>query len=173
MPAWQAPHEPLTFVAILGVELAGDDALEREPEELTGLGSGTVRTTAGAVDASIRIASEVAQVGRALGVEVEPINGIPAETYERCDDAEVMEEIKTGLAEGAAELGAGRPSMLQDVMKGRRTEIEYLNGYVAAKGAEAGVATPVCEAITDLIKRMERGEMKPDVDNINHLEAFI
>ena len=98
---------------------------------------------------------------------------IPAETYVNSDDAQVMEEIKTRLAEGAKELGEGRPSMLQDVMKGRRTEIEYLNGYVAVKGAEAGVATPVCEAITGLIKRMERGEMKPDVDNIKHLEAFI
>ena len=140
---------------------------------LTGLGSAANRTTPGVVDISIRIASEVVKVGGALGVEVEPINGISAETYEGADDAQVMEEIKTRLAEGAKELGEGRPSMLQDVMKGRRTEIEYLNGYVAAKGAEAGVATPVCEAIADLIKRMERGEMRPAVDNINHLEAFI
>ena len=138
---------------------------------LTGLGSGTVRTTAGAVDASIRIASEVAEVGRALGVEVEPINGIPAETYERCDDAEVMEEIKTGLAEGAGELGEGRPSMLQDVLKGRRTEIDYLNGYVVARGETAGVPAPVNEAVTGLIKRIERGELKPDVGNIDKLSA--
>lgn len=138
---------------------------------LTGLGSGIVRTTAGAVDASISIASEVARVGRALGVEVEPINGMPAETYERSDDAEVMEEIKTGLAEGAVELGAGRPSMLQDVMKGRRTEIDYLNGYVVSRGLEVDVDAPVNAAVTGLIKVVERGELKPDVANIEKLSA--
>ena len=138
---------------------------------VTGLGSGTVRTTPGAVDASIKIASEVARVGRGLGVAVEAINGIPAGTYERCDDAEVMEEIKTGLAAGAGELGAGRPSMLQDVMKGRRTEIDYLNGYVASRGSELGVETPVNEAVRGLVKRIERGELKPDVANLKHMEG--
>jgi len=33
-------------------------------------------------------------------------------------------------------LSGGRPSMLQDVMRGRRTEIDQLNGYVVARGRE-------------------------------------
>jgi 2-dehydropantoate 2-reductase len=136
---------------------------------LTGLGSAEHRLTAGVVDASIKIASEVVRVGAALGVSVGPVSGIDAEVYENADDPQVLEEIKTHLAEDAKQLGAGRPSMLQDVMKGRRTEIEYLNGYVAGRGREVGVATPVNEAVVGLVKKVERGEMKSDVSNIEHL----
>lgn len=138
---------------------------------VTGLGSGDVRTTPGAVDASIRIAAEVARVGRALGVVVEPINGIPAETYERCGEAGAMERIKTGLAAGAGGFGAGRPSMLQDVMKRRRTEIDHLNGYVAARGAEVGVDTPANEGVIRLVKLIERGRLESGIDNIERLPA--
>ena len=41
------------------------------------------------------------------------------------------------MAASAKFLTGGRPSMLQDVMKGRRTEIDYLNGYVSAAGQAA------------------------------------
>jgi 2-dehydropantoate 2-reductase len=140
---------------------------------LTGLGAAASRTTPGVVEVTVRIASEVVKVGRTLGVEVEPINGIPAETYLRADDGQVLEEIKSRLAEGAREQREGCPSMAQDVLKGRRTEIAYLNGYVAARGRETGVEAPVNEAMVGLVKQVERGEIKPDASNIRYLESFI
>ena len=66
-----------------------------------------------------------------------------------------------------------RPSMLQDVLKGRRTEIDYLNGYVVRRGKEIGEPTPVNEAISGLIKRVERGELKPESSNIQRLERSL
>ena len=141
---------------------------------LTGLGSAAARETPGVVDVMVRIGAEVVRVGTALGVDVEPINGMPAEMYVRAtEDAQTLEELKTRLAEGARELGAGRPSMLQDVMKGRRTEIEYLNGYVAQRGSEVGVLTPACEAITELVRRVERGELKSEASNVEYMQQFI
>jgi 2-dehydropantoate 2-reductase len=62
--------------------------------------------------------------------------------------------------------------MAQDVLKGRRTEIEYLNGYVTARGREVGIAAPANEAITGLVQQIERGEIVPDASNIKLLEAF-
>ena len=141
---------------------------------LTGLGSAASRETPGVVDITVKIGAEVVRVGTSLGVHVEPINGMPSEMYVRAtEDAETLEELKTRLAEGARELGAGRPSMLQDVMKGRRTEIEYLNGYVAQRGREVGVSTPACDTITELIKRIERGELKSDASNVDYMKQFI
>ena len=140
---------------------------------ITGIGSAAVRQTPGVVDISVKVAREVVQVGSSLGVEVEPISGIPASTYERAGDAEVMEDIKTQLAAGAGTLGEGRPSMYQDVLKGRRTEIEYLNGYVVRRGREAGVPTPVNEAIVRLLRQIERGELQPDLANAKHLEPYV
>jgi 2-dehydropantoate 2-reductase len=46
-------------------------------------------------------------------------------------------------------------SMLQDLRRGRVTEIDYLNGAVAALGAERAVPCPVNDALTAIIKAME------------------
>jgi ketopantoate reductase len=46
-------------------------------------------------------------------------------------------------------------SMLQDLRRGRPTEIDYMNGAVARLGAEHGVPCPVNQALTDIIKAME------------------
>ena len=138
----------------------------------TGLGSAAVRQTPGIVDISIKIASEVVQVGTSLGVQIEPISGIDAGDY-LTTDAQEMEDLKSRLAENAKQLGAGRPSMLQDVSKGRKTEIDYLNGYVARRGVETDIPTPMNEAITQLVHRVERGELKPDPENAKFLQAHL
>ena len=65
--------------------------------------------------------------------------------------------------------GEHRPSMGQDMVKGRRTEIEFLNGLVARKGEEIGIATPANVVLTDIVKRVERGELKPDPKHITDL----
>lgn len=55
----------------------------------------------------------------------------------------------------AAATGANRSSMLQDIERGRRTEIDFINGAVAREGARAGVPTPCNSFVTLLIKAME------------------
>jgi 2-dehydropantoate 2-reductase len=52
-------------------------------------------------------------------------------------------------------------SMLQDLRRGRATEIDYLNGAVAALGAESGVNCPVNAALTAIIKAMEAASLFP------------
>lgn len=48
------------------------------------------------------------------------------------------------------------PSMHQDLRQhGRKTEIDYLNGYIARKGLEYGIDTPYCRLITFEIKALE------------------
>jgi 2-dehydropantoate 2-reductase len=49
-----------------------------------------------------------------------------------------------------------KASMLQDVEARRETEIDFLNGGVARFGREHGVATPLNDAVTALIKGLER-----------------
>lgn len=48
------------------------------------------------------------------------------------------------------------PSMHQDLIQnGRKTEIDYLNGAVVFKGRRAGIATPYCQMVTDMIHAKE------------------
>ena len=50
-------------------------------------------------------------------------------------------------------------SMRQDLMRGRPTEIDHMNGAVAALGRRAGVECPVNAALTAIIKAMDRCTM--------------
>lgn len=51
--------------------------------------------------------------------------------------------------------GANRSSMLQDILKGRPTEIDVINGAVVAKGVETGIPTPINLLLTQLIEALE------------------
>jgi 2-dehydropantoate 2-reductase len=46
-------------------------------------------------------------------------------------------------------------STAQDLARGKRTEIDSLNGYVARRGAELGIATPVNQTLHALVKLLE------------------
>jgi 2-dehydropantoate 2-reductase len=49
-----------------------------------------------------------------------------------------------------------RPSMLLDYLAGRRTEIDFINGAIPRAGREVGVATPLNDTVTALVKALER-----------------
>lgn len=55
----------------------------------------------------------------------------------------------------AGPLNATVSSTAQDIALGRKTEIDSLNGYVARRGREAGVATPFNETLRALVKLRE------------------
>jgi 2-dehydropantoate 2-reductase len=46
-------------------------------------------------------------------------------------------------------------SMLQDVLKNRKTEIDFMNGAIVREGEKLNISTPVNQVITDLIKAVE------------------
>lgn len=46
-------------------------------------------------------------------------------------------------------------STAQDINRGKRTEIDSLNGFIARRGAALGVATPVNHALYTLVKLLE------------------
>src|SRR5262249_2046597 len=54
-------------------------------------------------------------------------------------------------------------SMRQDLLRGRTTEIDYLNGAVAELGQRHGLKCPVNKAFTSIIKGMEAmSPMEPE-----------
>jgi 2-dehydropantoate 2-reductase len=66
---------------------------------------------------------------------------------------------ESGLVESVFKLGVAMSeatsSTAQDIARGRRTEIDSLNGYVARRGAELGVLTPVNQTLHTLVKLLE------------------
>lgn len=57
----------------------------------------------------------------------------------------------------ARETARNRSSMLQDVCRGRRTEIDAINGYVADRAAATDRSVPVNRTLAELIRGWERG----------------
>lgn len=117
----------------------------------------------------VKIAGEALSVAEMLGVQVEPLNGIPAKAFLDASRGVGLQELHSAWMERGKSVGAGRPSLLQDVMKSRRTEVDYLNGYVVRKGREVGVPTPTNEAIVGIAKRVEAGELQSNPANLKLL----
>lgn len=119
----------------------------------------------------VKLAGEAVKVGRALGLDLEPIAKIDTDLWVRATDndpaavAELDALILAGTS-GAARSDLQRPSMAQDIAKGRRTEIDYMNGYIAEKGAAAGVAAPTHAALTRIVREVERGQLEARPENL-------
>ena len=112
----------------------------------------------------IRLAGEGVRIGQALGFPLEKIRGVEPELMARAAEGDaaaraVVDAILTPKAGANPRADLQRPSMAQDILKGRRTEIEFMNGVIAAKGAEIGLAAPSHEKLTALVLRLERGEI--------------
>ena len=50
--------------------------------------------------------------------------------------------------------------MGQDMQKGRRTEIDFINGVIADRGNYIGVPAPTHAKLTEIVKKVERKEEK-------------
>ena len=132
---------------------------------LTGFGSLQVRTDPEISAVGVHVGAEAIQVGRAVGHEVEPIYGIPAQRYVDAYEGRGLASLLDDIAEMARKRGGGQPSLLQDVIKKRRTEIDYLNGYVCEQGKARGVATPFNDAVVATIRALGVG-FTPDRKNL-------
>ena len=54
-----------------------------------------------------------------------------------------------------------RASMLQDLEKGKLTEVDAINGVVSAFGRKVGCPTPMNDKVVEIVHRIEKGELKP------------
>ena len=115
---------------------------------------------------SIKLGGEAVRVGQALGYHIEKIGKMEPETLAKASEGDkaALDEIETILRPGSntnpnPRADIQRPSMAQDIRKGRRTEIEFMNGYVADRGTFIGVPAPTHAKLTEIVKKVERKEV--------------
>lgn len=133
----------------------------------TGLGGNEIDRNDALRRFSIRLGGEAVRIGQALGYQLENIGKLPPEKLALASEGEpaALAEIEALMLAGTnsgARSNLQRPSMGQDMLKGRRTEIEFMNGFVAEKGAEIGRAAGAHVRLTELVQRIQRGELSPD-----------
>lgn len=61
-----------------------------------------------------------------------------------------------------------KASMLQDLEKGKLTEVDAINGAVSAYGRKVGCPTPMNDKVVEIIHKIEKGELKPSHDNLKY-----
>jgi 2-dehydropantoate 2-reductase len=119
-----------------------------------------------------RLGSEAIRIGEARGYRLEEIDHLPPETIARAGEGDAA-ALKIYDDRRLSRVGRGspdqRPSMGQDMAKGRRTEIEYLNGFVVREGEQVGIPARANERLVDIVKKVERGELKQDHRHITEL----
>ena len=86
------------------------------------------------------------------------VGGLIAEGVAVCDRAGIVlaRPPQEAVDEAIAEAHDHKPSMLQDVLARRATEIDFLNGGVSAEGRRLGVPTPLHDCMVALVKGLER-----------------
>jgi 2-dehydropantoate 2-reductase len=138
----------------------------------TGMNSKAMLTSETSRWLSIRLAGEAIRIGRALGYDLEPIRGMPPDKWVAASEGDpaarkdVEDALLAGLKRATED---GRPSTGQDMLKGRRTEIDFINGLISAKGEEVGIPAPTHAALTRLVRRVEHGEIDAHPHNIETL----
>ena len=103
---------------------------------ITRMPYGALLQVPGVAQVMTDVATECMVVGRALGVPVASLDMAPI----------------LGLA---ATMPGQLSSTAQDLLRGKPTEIDYLNGYIVRKGAECGIPTPANHVLWTLVKALE------------------
>ncbi|MCW2995899.1 MAG: 2-dehydropantoate 2-reductase [Conexibacter sp.] len=132
---------------------------------VSGLGAADVRSNPHTQQIGVCLGAEAISVGRASGHEVEAVFRIEPERIVAASRGEGLAEVMATIGDGAAVRGNGWPSMLQDVRKQRRSEVDQLNGFVASEGRRLGIETPLNDAIVDTFAELGTA-FEPDVSRL-------
>jgi 2-dehydropantoate 2-reductase len=119
-------------------------------------------------DLMLRSGREALDAGLALGHSIVPIFGLEAADVRRPDA--VVETLLDRLLGGFV-LPQSTSTILQDWTKGRRSEVDDINGRVVDTAKELGWHASVNAAVLELAHAIERGELQPDPFNLELLAA--
>ncbi len=111
-------------------------------------------------------------VGMAQDLELEDVLGVPADALVVRGPGD-RERAVEALEVAMQQAGATKASMLQDLERGIKTEVDVINGAVVEKGREYGVETPLNTRVVDLMYAMERDERRPGRDVFEELRSLV
>ncbi|MEE9256228.1 MAG: 2-dehydropantoate 2-reductase N-terminal domain-containing protein [bacterium] len=140
------------------------------PFGMLGLRNWEAAELPGMFEISVRLGKESMAVGAALDYRMEPIFGLSEKEFSGSSDEVLVTAMKT-LMKHVGSKSTTAP--IHDHIKGRRSEMEYVNGLVSKKGRELGVPTPCNDAVTGIARRIDRGELRMDISNFDLLKAGI
>ena len=117
-----------------------------------------------------RIIKECIDVCAASGIRIEPVQG--KDIVKLLDYSNPLKRAFSFFIIPIAirKHAKLKASMLQDLEKGKLTEVDAINGAVSAFGRKVGCPTPMNDRVVDIIHRIEQGELSPGFDNLKYFE---
>jgi len=119
-----------------------------------------------ALNTALTLKIETYLTAKKLGIEVDQVNNMDPEEF-----IQLMKKNEEGGREKLREFfspqRSGKPSMLQDLEKGRKTEVESISGYLSKKSAAAGIPTPVNDSVLKIIRGIQDGTYSLTMNNLD------
>jgi 2-dehydropantoate 2-reductase len=136
---------------------------------IMGMTSGEMAQIPSVRELILRTGEEALAAGQASGYKIVPIFGLSPEQIEGSN--RLLETLIDKLRSDVRV--ETKNAMYQDILKGRRTEIDMLNGLVCDLGRRHGVATPVNEVLVDITHKVAAGELKQEAENFDRVLAAL
>lgn len=118
------------------------------------------------------VADECIKAARARGVRLAPMQGEDFERLELRNAADIPSKMPLYRKIWGAH-AALKASMLQDLEKGRETEIQYINGLISQTGRECSVATPFNDKIVELVAEAQARRGVNDFAYLGRFDALL
>ena len=114
-----------------------------------------------------KLIKECIDVCRAGGIRIEPVQG--KDIVRLLDYSNPLKRAFAFMIIPVAirKHAKLKASMLQDIEKGKLTEVDAINGAVSDYGRMVGCPTPANDKVVEIIHRIEKGELKPGFENLS------
>ena len=117
-----------------------------------------------------RIGAEAGLVSKATGQRLAPLLGADIDGILKGDHDTSAEFIKW-VKSHYKNLGAAKASMLQDLEKGKITEVDMINGFFCAQGRQYGVPTPANDSVVEIVHGIETGKYSLSMSNLRYFKG--
>jgi len=112
------------------------------------------------------IAKEIVDICEKTGIKFEPSMGMDMRDFGKVSTHNEFEISQKCFNKFYADKRTAKASMLQDLEKGKKTEVDMINGLVVEQGKKYGVKTPFNDTVVKIVKGIENKELPLSMDNL-------
>jgi 2-dehydropantoate 2-reductase len=141
---------------------------------VTGVGFPAILQLVEAHQLFARLMCETLAVAAAAGYPLDEVIGLTPAEWERLAEKPASELSVRISGSFKPQPGVGPPNpdespLLRDIKLGLPLEFEHTSGYVIGKGRELGIPTPAHGLVLEMLKGMERGDIKPGLEHLDEM----
>jgi len=146
------------------------NAMTQGPIGMLGIKSAQAAELDGFFELAMRVGEEAYQVAKLSDVQIEPVFGLSAADLNGSPQEAVKKLLNTLLLH----LGKNsRNAVVQDHAKGRRTEVDYINGLIERKGLLHRIPTPFNSAVNKINQDIESRKFSANPENLNKVQEYL